>query len=87
MKLTGILVPPDTLYLAHILDDFNLLLWSFSKNANSVNKPKSVADSLIIKPEKKNNSGLESFSSGADFERRRAEILKRIADNDKNKTR
>ena len=78
MKITGIKVPPDTMYLAHILDDFNLLLWSFSKNASNSNKPKSIAEDLIDKPPKKND--IESFKSGADFERRRAEIIKRITD-------
>ena len=85
MKLTGLKVPPATLYLAHILDDLNLLLWSFSKNANSGNKPTSIAESLIEKPQKKNND-IESFKSGADFERRRAELIKRITEQDnKNK--
>lgn len=69
-------MPLNTLYLAHILDDFNLLLWSFSKGATSSNKPKSIAEDLMIKPPKKTD--IESFKSGADFERRRAEIIKRI---------
>lgn len=81
MKLAGLKVPPDTLYLAHILDDFNLLLWSFSKGANSANKPKSIAEALIDKPEKKTD--VESFKSGAEFERRRAELVKRITDHKK----
>ena len=85
MKLAGIRVPPDTLYLAHILDDFNLLLWSFSKNANSSNKPKSIAEDLIEQPPKKTD--IESFKSGADFERRRAEIVKRITEQKKAKNR
>lgn len=85
MKLTGLKVPPSTLYLAYILDDFNLLLWSFSKNANSINKPKSIADSLIDKPQKPKE--YESFNSGAEFERRRAEILQNIINQDKDKTR
>lgn len=86
MKLAGLLVPPDTLYLAHILDDFNLLLWSFSKNANGANKPKSVAETLIDKP-RSNANKLESFNSGAEFERRRAELLKRIINHNKDKDR
>lgn len=85
MKLAGIKVPPDTLYLAHILDGINLLLWSFSENANSSNKPKPIAAELIEAPGKDND--IESFNSGADFERRRAEILKRITEHKDSKER
>ena len=80
MKLAGIKVPPDTLFLARILDDFNLLLWSFSKNASEGNKPKSIAEGLIEKPK---NKEIMSFKSGADFERYRAEIVKRITNQKK----
>ena len=75
MKLSGLEVPPDTLLLARILDDFNLLLWSYSKNASSSNRPKSIADTLIIKPK---NKELMSFNTGADFDRKWAEITQRI---------
>lgn len=76
MKLMGSRVPPDTLFLARILDDFNLLLWSFSKNANNGNKPKPIAESLLEKPKKEKE--LMSFKTGADFDKKWAEITQRI---------
>ena len=82
MKLTQCKVPPDTLFLARILDDLNLLLWSFSGGASEANKPKSIAEDFIEKERE-----LMSFSSGADFERKRAEILKRITEQENAKKR
>ena len=67
MKLAGTKVPPDTLFLAKAVDDLNLLIWAFSENANSSNKPKAIAPSLLEGQEQKKQ--LKSFRSGADFMR------------------
>lgn len=73
MKIAGLKVPPDTLFLARVVDDLNLLLWAFSKNANNSNKPEAIAETLIER-----EKDIAAFKTGADLLRKRAEILKKI---------
>lgn len=79
MKMKQEKMTVETLILASILDNLNVLLWSKTKDGQKgVNRPKSVisaiSDSEIIEDDKKELS----FDSGKDFEKARKELLNRL---------
>ena len=76
MKALGVKARFSDILLAQILDDFNLLIWSMTKDGeHGINRPESYADKLIGKKEEKKAKG---FKTGADFERARARLLRRL---------
>lgn len=76
-KLTGQKHSNDTLLMALIVDDLNLMLWQRTKDGqNNRNRPKSVYQALIGKAEEKDEA-IKGFKSADDFEKARAEILAR----------
>ena len=75
MKALGVNAPFDSILLARILDDLNLILWSWSKDAkNGINMPESYADKLTGKKQK----NVQGFKSGEDFIKAREELVKQI---------
>jgi hypothetical protein len=75
MKALGVKAPFDSILLARILDDLNLIIWSWTKDAETGrNRPDSYADLLAgIKPKE-----CAGYATGADFERARRQILRKI---------
>ena len=77
MKMSGQLVPMETLLLAGISDRLSVLLWRQTKDGQKGrNMPTMVLDSLTIKKSK--DSDMIVFSSGEDYQKTRNEILKNI---------
>lgn len=61
--------------IARIIDELSFIAWTKTKDAkNGANRPKSLINAMLNKTEEKDTQGYES---GADFEKARAEILKR----------
>ena len=74
-KLEGIKADPDTIIMAKIYDLVNILLWSKTKDAEKgKNYPKSFAKMFIESDEPEPTS----YASGAEYEKARAEIVKKI---------
>lgn len=74
-KLEGLKASPDTIIMAKIYDLVNLLLWSKTKDAEKgKNQPKSFAKLFLVSDEPEP----ASFSSGAEFKKARAELVKKI---------
>lgn len=65
--------PPDTMFLAEILDSINLILWSL---AGKGKKPESVAAALLVQDKPKKN--IKGFANGQDLLAERDKIIKRI---------
>lgn len=77
MKMSGRLVPMDTLLLAGISDKLSVLLWRQTKDGQKGrNMPTMILDTLMIGKGKE--SDVIVFSSGEDYESKRNEILKNI---------
>lgn len=77
MKMSGRLVPMDTLLLAGISDKLSVLLWRQTKDGQKGrNVPTMILDTLMIGKSKE--SDVIVFSSGEDYESKRNEILKNI---------
>lgn len=77
MKMSGQLVPMETLLLAGISDRLSVLLWRQTKDGQKGrNMPTMVLDTLTLKQEKA--SDVIVFSSGEDYESKRNELLKNI---------
>lgn len=77
MKMSGQLVPMETLLLAGIADRLSVLLWRQTKDGQKGrNMPTMVLDTLTIRKSKE--SDVIVFSSGEDYESKRNEILKSI---------
>lgn len=77
MKMSGQLVPLETLLLAGISDRLSVLLWSQTKDGQKGrNMPTMVLDTLTLKQEK--TSDVIVFSSGEDYESKRNDLLKNI---------
>ena len=81
MKITGAIVPTDTILLARAVDLLALLLWSKTKDGqHNRNRPESIAEKLLsndeetTKPERKNLS----FDSPEEFEEVRRQMIQRI---------
>ena len=74
-KLEGLKASPDTIIMAKIYDLVNLLLWSKTKDAEKGrNQPKSFAKLFLVSDEPEP----ASFASGAEYEKARAELVKKI---------
>ena len=74
-KLEGIKADPDTIIMAKIFDVVNTLLWTKTKDAEKGrNQPKSFAQMFIDTGEPEPSS----YANGAEYEKARAEIIKKI---------
>ncbi|WP_327077509.1 DUF5361 domain-containing protein [Ignavigranum ruoffiae] len=66
----------ETMFLAQILDDLNILVWSKTKDSkNGKNKPKSIYRMLVDEPEERKEL---AFESGEDFLNTRNKLLRQI---------
>lgn len=78
LKMTGITVPMDTLFLVGIFDRLNHLIWMQTKNGHEgVNPPKLLMKEFIRQEEK-----LVSFETGEDFDAARKELLRKYGGSD-----
>ena len=74
-KLEGLKADPDTIIMARIYDVVNTILWTKTKDAEKgKNQPKSFAQKFIDSGEPEPSS----YANGAEFEKARAEIIKKI---------
>lgn len=77
MKMSGQLVPMETLLLAGISDRLSVLLWRQTKDGQKGrNMPAMILDTLTVKKDKETD--VIVFSSGEDYESTRNKILKNI---------
>ena len=77
MKMSGQLVPMETLLLAGISDRLSVLLWRQTKDGQKGrNMPTMILDTLV--PRKSKESDVIVFSSGEDYQKTRNEILNNI---------
>ena len=74
--MAGITMPPEMIMLANIYDAITGLAYGLAGGKGT--KPESVAERFINEDEQKDNKKMESFESGADFEKRRKELLQKI---------
>lgn len=73
MKITGATAPTDTMLLAAILDQVNILRWFQTEDGQkNRNRPESIVNKLLHKEEEK---PLQSFSTYEEFAAARARIL------------
>lgn len=71
MKITNQKIDFKTLLLAKLVDNFNLFLWSRSKDSKTgANKPKSIIGHLY-----EEDNQISTFKTGKDFEIEKARIL------------
>lgn len=76
MILGGVPADINTVLLATIADRTGVLIWQNTKDAaHGTNRPPSLA-AVILGEKTASNDDVESFASGAEFERARAEILR-----------
>nr|WP_273478494.1 DUF5361 domain-containing protein [Ignavigranum ruoffiae] len=76
LKMNGLKISLETMFLAQILDDLNILVWSKTKDAkNGKNKPKSIYRMLVDEPEERKEL---AFESGEDFLNTRNKLLRQI---------
>lgn len=76
MKLTGMKIPVETTIQAMIYDAVSMVLWMNSDDGRrNRNRPKSLVKTLMEDPEPKE---FQTFSSGAEFLKKREEILQMI---------
>jgi len=74
-KLEGLKAPPDTIIMAKIYDLVHILLWSKTKDGEKGrNYPKSFSKMFLETDEPEPTS----YATGADYEKARAEIVKKI---------
>lgn len=77
LKMSGQLVPLETMLLAGISDTVSMLLWINSKDGQKgVNRPSSTVSALTNQSSKNESV---AFNSGEDFERVRNKLLAQIA--------
>lgn len=77
LKMSGQLVPLETMLLAGISDTVSMLLWINSKDGQKgVNRPSSTVSALT---NQSNKNESVAFNSGEDFERVRNKLLAQIA--------
>lgn len=75
MKMSGQLVPMETLLLAGISDRLSVLLWRQTKDGEKGrNMPTMILDTLTIRKSKE--SDVIVFRSGEDYEKTRNALLK-----------
>ncbi len=73
-KLTGRNCDINTMFIAGIYDNLNLLIWRQTKDGQkNQNRPDSVVAKLL--GSKKENENIQTFESGKDFEEARRKIL------------
>lgn len=66
----------DTVLLAGIADSVRNIVWMLSEDgAKGQNRPKKILPILLGEEEKKDESNIASFDSGAEFESARQKIL------------
>lgn len=76
MSLTGMKIPVETTIQAMIYDAVSMILWMNSDDGRrNRNRPKSLVKTLMEDPEPKE---FQTFSSGAEFLKKREEILQMI---------
>ena len=81
-RLSGQIVPLETMLLAGMVDRLSLSLWIQTKDGQrGKNRPKYILDQLIHKEEKDEREHLV-FESGEDFEKYRTEFLSRVGGED-----
>ena len=74
-KLEGIKADPDTIIMAKIYDLVHILLWSKTKDGEKGrNYPRSIAKTFLESDEPEPTA----YANGAEFEKARAEIVKKI---------
>lgn len=77
MKLSGQLVPLETLLLAGVSDKLSLLLWSKTKDGQKGNnRPGSILKTLTTNESKEKEEVV--FNSGKEFEEERKALLKNV---------
>ena len=73
MRMTGQKVPTEIMLLATIADRLGLLLWQNTADGRKgTNRPISILSGLT---EEKKENNITKFDSGADFEKKRAQLL------------
>lgn len=76
MKMNGFKIPLNEMLLASMVDSLNILIWTKTKDGQKgKNQPKSVFNLLVNDQEE---SKVETFDSGKDFELSRQRILNEI---------
>lgn len=79
-KLSGQKIDLQTMLLAHIADSLAFIAWSKTKDAeHGRNRPQSILEKLTKEEEPQER--VRAFTTGADFDRARAEIVKRTLNN------
>ena len=74
IKMSGQLVPMETLLLAGILDRLSILLWRQTKDGQKGrNMPTMVLDTLTVRKNK--DSDVIVFNSGEDFTKMRNQLI------------
>lgn len=77
MKMSGQLVPLDTLLMAGISDKLSILLWSKTKDAQKgINQPTSILTTLIETHKAERTEIV--FNSGEDFEKTRQQLINNL---------
>lgn len=77
MKMSGQLVPLDTLLLAGISDKLSILLWSKTKDAQKgFNQPTSILATLTETHKAERTEII--FNSGEDFEKTRQQLINNL---------
>ena len=77
LAMSGNKVGIDTLLLATIADDLNMLMWSLTKDGQkNRNRPQSIVGLLTSKSETKDEPLV--FVTGKDFETERQRLLRKV---------
>ncbi|MDO5016536.1 MAG: DUF5361 domain-containing protein [Eubacteriales bacterium] len=77
LALSGSKVSLDTLLLATIADDLNLLMWSLTRDGGKGrNQPRSIVELLTGHEETKDEPLV--FATGKDFEEERQKLLRNV---------
>ena len=76
MKLANARITMGTMLQVATVDALSMLVWMQTKDGRKgINRPKPLME--ILTKTEKDDTDLELFESGADFEQRRAELLGR----------
>ncbi len=77
IKVSGLLVAPDTFLLASIFDVVNLLLWSKTEDGDKGrNRPTRISTNMLSEVRNENTSSQETliFNSAEEYEAARAKL-------------
>src|SRR5699024_8269388 len=75
MKMSGQVVPLETLLMARISDGLNTLIWFQTKDGQKgKNRPASMVD-MLTNRKKESDKDVVTFSSGEDFENLRSKLI------------